>query len=260
MTWATETAPAGYVAPTKKPSVSIVVPAFNEAGALAQTVHGICVEAQMAGLHYEIAIVNDGSADETGAVADRVALERFNVRAIHHSTNLGLRAAYETGLAAARHEYVTWVPADGEMATESIADILRAVGTADLVIPYHGTPERRTWFRRLLTWVSTAELNWLLGYDLHYFQGTVVYPTALARRLPRTVPGFFCMAEMLAYALDEELTYTQVPLAFVERTYGVSKAVSWRSIWHAQMAVTRIWWRLRVVTACQAIGFALEHR
>jgi hypothetical protein len=103
-------------------------------------------------------------------------------------------------------------------------------------------------------------LNWLLGHDLNYFQGTVVYPTDLARRLPRTVPGFFFCAEMLCHALDQGLTYVEVPLVHQERQHGVSKAVSWGAIWRAQKLILRLWYRLRVQTACAALGFALEHR
>jgi len=38
--------------------------------------------------------------------------------------------------------------------------------------------------RRVLTWASTTEINWLFGWHLRYYQGPTVYPTALARALP----------------------------------------------------------------------------
>lgn len=226
-------------------SVSIIVPAYNEAGNITEALNGVLWAAEHAGLdEYEVILVDDGSTDATFLTA------RHNVRSsalrtvVRHPENLGLRAAYETGLSLATMPYVTWVPGDGEMATESIALILSKIGTADMVVPYHGTPERRPWFRRALTWISTTEMNWLFGQRLHYFQGPVVYPIEVARALPRTVPGFFCMAEMLLWALDAGLTYSQVPLTHQERIYGVSKAVSWRRIWDAQLAVLRFWCRL----------------
>ena len=166
------------------------------------------------------------------------------MRVVHHPRNLGLRAAYESGLATATLPYVSWVPGDGEMVWASIFDILVKVGTADLVVPYHGNPEARHWFRRLLTWGSTTQLNVLLGHRLHYFQGPVVYPTELARRLPRTEPGFFCMAEMLCWALEEGLSYVEVPLTHADRVYGRSKAVGWGRIWAAQKLIARLWFRI----------------
>jgi glycosyltransferase involved in cell wall biosynthesis len=231
-----------------RPAVSIIVPAFNEAGNLKAAVDGMQYAAVRAGFdRYEIIVVDDGSTDGTGHLADRLAASDQAVRVIHHPTNQGLRAAYESGLAAAQYDRVTWVPGDGEMATESIAEILRAIpsgGSEYLVIPFHGTPERRPWLRRLLTWGSTTQLNWLLWHDLRYFQGTVVYPTDLARRIPRTEPGFFCMAEMLAWALEDGYAYVEVPLAHVERQYGESKAVGWSKVWAAQKLIVKLWWRI----------------
>jgi dolichol-phosphate mannosyltransferase len=224
-------------------ALSILVLAFNERDNLAGAVSDIQGAAAVLD-DYEIVIVNDGSTDGTGRVADCLAAKHADVRVLHHDVNRGLRAGYETGLDAARMERVIWLPADREMTAASICRIFAAVGSADLVLPYHGNPAARPWFRRLLTWVSTTEINLLLGHRLRYYQGTAVYPTALARALPKTVDGFFFCAEMLVYAMTLGLTYTQVPLTHQERTYGVSKAVSWRRIWDAQLAVLRFWWRL----------------
>lgn len=242
------------------PTLSIIVPAFNEEGNIQAALVGLDAARYQADVNAEIIVVNDGSDDRTGSNAELVAMQLGGIRVLHHATNRGLRVAYETGLNAATGRYVTWVPGDGEMAWSSLVDIFRAIGSADLVVPYHGTPERRAWFRRLLTWGSTVQLNWLLGHGLHYFQGTVVYPTDLARALPRTEAGFFFNAEMLCHALDRGLSYVEVPLVHQERQHGVSKAVSTRAIWRAQTLIVRLWYRLRVQTAFQALGWALEHR
>lgn len=229
-------------------TVSIVIPSFNESGNIAAAVTGVLLAAHQARLdEFELILVDDGSTDGTGAVMRDLA--RCHVEITHvvcHPENAGLRAAYETGLSCATLPYIGWFPGDGEMATESIADILRAVGTADLVIPYHGTPWLRPWVRRALTWISTTEMNLLLGNALDYYQGPVVYPTALARSLPRTIDGFFFAAEMLSAAMTLNPSYVQIPLTHQERAYGVSKAVGWRRIWDAQMAVFGFFWRFRL--------------
>ncbi len=228
-------------------SLSIIVPAYNEAGNIMAAISDVLWAASAAHLTaFEVIIVNDGSTDDTGEQASLWRLCHPNIRVVHHAQNRGLRAAYESGLASARHDYVTWAPGDGEMSPASLALIFRAIGTADLVVPYHGTPERRPWFRRLLTWGSTMQLNWLLGHRLHYYQGPAVYPTKLARRLPRTESGFFCMAEMLAWALEEGLSYTLVPLEHQERQYGASKAISWSKIWVAQKLILKLAYRIHV--------------
>ena len=241
---ATLTSPTSPLVPVKRPSVSIIVPAFNESGNLRGGVADIHTAAVGILDEYDIIIVDDGSTDETIDVANAIAAEDRRVHVAFHIENRGLRDAYETGLLGVRNEVVVWLPSDREMAQESIADIFRAIGTADLVLPYHGTPQNRSWFRRLLTWGSTTQLNLLLGHRLNYYQGTVVYPTEMARRLPRTESGFFFNAEMLAWALEEGCSYVEVPLVHQERQHGVSKAVSLRTIWRAQMLILRLAFRV----------------
>jgi dolichol-phosphate mannosyltransferase len=235
--------------------VSIIILAYNEAG----NIQGAIKDVQSAATvldDYEILVVDDGSADGTGRVADLIAAHNPDVRVLRHATNRGLRAGYETGLAAARMPRVVWLPADREMTADSIYRLLDAVGTADIVAIYHGNPQAREWFRRVLTWVSTTEMNLLFGHRLRYFQGTNVYPTDLARSLPRTERGFFVMAEQYLAALDHGLSVVEVPIEHRERTYGTSSAVGWGRIWAAQVAVLRFWWRQRVRPLFDVLAYA----
>jgi len=73
-----------------------------------------------------------------------------------------------------------------------------------------------------------------------------VYPTALARLLPRTVNGFFYATEMLVHALDAGYSWVEVGLTHQERAFGRSKAVNWSNILDAQRAVFMLWWNIRL--------------
>ena len=226
-------------------TMSVVVPAYNEMGNLENAVQDV-VHALRTFDDYEVIIVNDGSQDGTGEVADRLAATMDRVRVIHHEQNRGFSASYQTGLAHARMAYFTFVPGDHEVAAESVELIFDAVGKADLVVPYHGTPWNRTWHRRVLTWICTTQLNVLFGRNLKYYQGPAVYPTALARVLPNHTGGFFFATEMLVNALLMGYSYVEVPLTHHERTYGRSKAVAPSNIVSAQLTIVRLWWTLRV--------------
>jgi glycosyltransferase involved in cell wall biosynthesis len=226
-------------------SISVVVPAYNEMGNLEAAVRDV-VHALRSFDDYEVIIVNDGSKDGTGEVADRLAASLDRVSVIHHETNKGFSASYQTGLKHARMAYFTFVPGDHEVALESVEGIFDAVGKADIVIPYHGTPWNRTWHRRLLTWICTTQLNVLFSRHLKYFQGPAVYPTDLARALPNTTSGFFFATEMLVNALMMGYSWIEVPLIHHERAYGQSKAVKPGNIVSAQLTILRLWWLVRV--------------
>src|SRR5215213_3160176 len=226
-------------------TISVVVPAYNEMGNLEAAVLDV-VHALRTFDDYEVIIVNDGSKDGTGEVADRLAATLDRVRVIHHEQNRGFSASYRTGLANARMAYFTFVPGDHEVALESVEEIFDAVGKADLVVPYHGTPWNRTRQRRVLTWICTTQLNILFGRNLKYFQGPAVYPTALARVLPINTRGFFFATEMLVNALLMGYSFVEVPLIHHERTYGQSKAVKPANIVNAQLTIIRLWWTIRM--------------
>ena len=227
-------------------SLSVVIPAYNEAGNLEGAVRDTLAAAQRF-TDYEVIIVNDGSQDGTHEVADRLAGELApHVRVIHHPVNRGFAESYQTGLAHASMAYFTFLPGDHEVTRASVDAIFGAVGTADLVVPYHGTPWNRAWHRRVLTFVCTTEINVLFGRRLNYYQGPTVYPTALARALPITTHGFFFCTEMLLNALAMGYSYVQVPLTHQERAYGQSKAVKVSNIVNAEKTILKLWWNLRI--------------
>jgi glycosyltransferase involved in cell wall biosynthesis len=226
-------------------TISVVVPAYNEAGNLEGAV-ATALNACAGFDDFEILIVNDGSTDTTAEVAERLARAIPQVRVIHHPRNQGFAAAYGTGLEHARMDYFSFITGDNENDTEVQRAVFAAVGAADLVIPYIANPERKPWYRRLLTWISTTQLNTLFGWRLRYYQGGTVYPTALARTLPRSTKGFFFITEMLVYAIDAGYTQLEVPLPLRGRDYGQSKAVSLSNMVDAQVAILFLWWNIRV--------------
>jgi glycosyltransferase involved in cell wall biosynthesis len=230
---------------TLRRSVTILAPAYNEARNIEGAVRD-AIEAASGLDEFEIIVVDDGSTDGTAEVVDRLALQIPQLRVIHHERNLGIGAAYRTALDAARMEYFAWTAGDRELHRDSLRDILAAIGSATVVIPYHGIPEQRDMHRRVLTWISTTQLNLMFGLRLHYYQGPAVFPTWLARALPMTSTGFYFATERLVHALAAGHSSVQVPLCSQNRTYGHSKAVSLANVFRAEWVIWRLWWRVRV--------------
>lgn len=227
-------------------SVSVFLPAFNEAGNLEGAVRDIVAAGAAELDDYEILIVDDGSTDGTGELADRLARELPRVRVLHQPLNLGLPAGFRRALAEARLPYVGFLPGDREVSADSVRAIFRAVGSADVVVPYHGNSRARAWHRRVLTWGSTRLMNAAFGLRLRYYQGPCVYPTGLARELPHACRGFFFLAEMLVHAVRAGHSYVEVPLIHQERAHGRSKAVSLTNIARAVRTIAGLWWSIRI--------------
>jgi glycosyltransferase involved in cell wall biosynthesis len=85
---------------------------------------------------YEIIVVNDGSADRTGAVADELAAADPHVRAVHHPVNRGYGGALQSGFAASRNAYVFFTDGDGQFDVGEIERLLPFVPEYDIVVGY----------------------------------------------------------------------------------------------------------------------------
>lgn len=105
--------------------LSIVVPAFNEAQAVEQTLKGLLSALPGA----EIILVDDHSSDDTSLLSRRVS----GVTVLRHSFNRGQGAALKTGMRFATREYLAWFDSDGEHRAEDLRTMYARIVNEDLV-------------------------------------------------------------------------------------------------------------------------------
>jgi len=117
------------------PSLTIVVPAFNERDNLPRVLGDALAFAQKSCRACEILVIDDGSADGSAArLVERAGAHPGTLRVVHHERNRGLTAALRTGFYGARNDFVTWLPADGQIALAELGKILDAWRDHDLVL------------------------------------------------------------------------------------------------------------------------------
>lgn len=116
-------------------SISAVLPAFNEEENI-ETATRRTAEV-LGGLDltdWEVIIVDDGSADRTGEIADRLAAEDpLHIRVLHHEPNRGYAEALKTGFTAARHQLLFFTDSDLQFDVREIRNLLPLVESADIV-------------------------------------------------------------------------------------------------------------------------------
>lgn len=141
-------------------NISFIVPALNEEQVIEEVARQIWTAVDPLLDHYEIILINDGSADRTGEIMDRLGQELPNLRVLHHQTNLGLGASYQHGVREAQLDYVMMLCGDGGLPASSLPAIIAKVGTADMVVPYITNLQRiKTPSRYLVSRVYTGLLN-----------------------------------------------------------------------------------------------------
>ncbi|HOV80509.1 MAG TPA: glycosyltransferase family 2 protein [Bacillota bacterium] len=120
----------------KKYPISIFFPCYNEEQNVERVTREALEVAQRISDDYEVIIVNDGSKDRTGEIADRLARENPAVRVVHHETNKGYGAALQTGFKNATKELVFYTDGDGQFKIEEITKLLPLIEKYDIVSGY----------------------------------------------------------------------------------------------------------------------------
>src|SRR5207237_498076 len=122
------------------PTLTVVMPAYNEAGAIREVVTGWDCQLAALGVPYEIRVYDDGSRDGTGDLLAALARERPALTAVRQP-NRGHGPTILRGYREARGEWVFQTDSDGEMGPESFPLVWERRHEADLVLGYRS---RRT--------------------------------------------------------------------------------------------------------------------
>jgi acetyltransferase-like isoleucine patch superfamily enzyme len=158
-------------------SLSVVVPAYNESAAVAETVANIRRTLISHGVSYALILVDDGSTDETPSRLARLAGEdATNTRVLTHPRNLGLGRAITSGYSVANSEWVSWLPADGQFSAEDLYALYTARTGKDAVIGRVKSSTREQADNRLrvvVSWVSRLVMR-LLHPHMPHFNGIMV--------------------------------------------------------------------------------------
>lgn len=113
------------------PDLSLIVPCYNEEACLGITMPPLVETFQRAGVELELVLVDNGSADGTSAVIDRLIERGLSARKAVVKVNRGWGLGVKTGLRECTGRYIGTLCADGQVAPESVLLIYRALAAAD---------------------------------------------------------------------------------------------------------------------------------
>ena len=186
--------------------VTVVIPGYNEAEVLERNLAAI-----MGYLHglrhqwrFEVLLVNDGSRDETGEIAERLMATYPNLSVIHHPANFGLGQALKTAFAASRGDYVITLDVDLSYSVRTIETLLSAIdGTAAKLVlasPYMegGRTTNVPRLRLVLSRWANHMFSWLSGKQHVTFTCMVrAYDGPFIRALEPKAQGMGIMPEIV---------------------------------------------------------------
>lgn len=218
--------------------VSVVLPVYNEAGHLQDEVKRIQHALDESPYSYEILVVDDGSSDGSGDVAD--ALD--GVRVIRFATNRGSGSARKYGTMTAQGTVVVWTDVDMTYPNDTIPELVSALDGFDQVVGARRTEEGTVrllrkpakWFiRKLASYLARTNIP-----DLN--SGFRAFRRDVADQFLYLLPrGFSCVTTLTMAFLSNGYSIKYVPIDYAPRA-GRSKFHWWRDTQRYLLQVIRM--------------------
>jgi glycosyltransferase involved in cell wall biosynthesis len=177
-------------------SLSVVIPAYNEAENIREAVTSLLDGLPDTVTRFEIIVVDDGSRDVTAAVSRELAAENDCITVLTHDENRGKGAALNTGFARAHMEWVLLMDADQQIDISELGAFLPHTREFDIIAGFR-VGRKVSLTRRISSWVFGTIVAIWLGIRLRDLN----CPFKLIRRTILTDSGLQCAG----FAIDAEL-------------------------------------------------------
>jgi len=209
-----------------KPDISLFFPVYNDEHTVRRVSEkALTVLAEVAN-RYEVIIVDDGSPDRAGAIADELAAEHPTISVIHHPRNLGYGAAVKTGLAAARYEWICFTDGDDEYDVFDLRKLIALKDFYDLIITFRYA-KVYSGQRQVISWVYNSVLRMLFRTPYRDIStGLRLIRKSLADQLEVQANSPFIGAELTIKSMLKGYRVGEVGIQTFPREFGKGASVS----------------------------------
>ena len=209
----------------QEPSVSIVVPVYNEEESIIETIERIRKTMKADGrADYELIVVDDASTDNTGKL-----LQESDIHVITHKINRGYGAALKKGIRAARGEIIVITDADGSYPIENIPLLLKDMVENDMVVGARtGLDVNIPWIRRIPKFILQALASYVVRYPIPDLNsGLRAFRKKIAFQYFHIIPSGFSFTSTITMAmLAADYNVKFIPMDYYPRA-GRSKISPW---------------------------------
>jgi glycosyltransferase involved in cell wall biosynthesis len=226
-------------------SISVFFPCYNEQENVGRTVEKALDVLEKLNADFEVIIVDDGSSDATGQIADDIAARHGRVKVVHHPHNLGYGAALQTGFKTAAKELVFYTDGDGQFDIAEMPPLLDLMEQNDIVSCYR-LNRRDPIIRKINAWCWTKLVCLVFGMKIRDIDCAFkLYKREIFDRIEMSSTGALIDAEILARAVCAGYSITQKGVHHYPRTAGVQSGANIRVILRAFKELFKLHRRIR---------------
>jgi len=214
-------------------SISVFFPCYNEQDNIARVVKQALTVLEKLNADFEVIIVDDGSTDGTGQIAEEIAGQKGRVKVVHHRTNLGYGAALQSGFKAATKELVFYTDGDGQFDINEMPPLLPLMEQYDIVSCYRLNRQDNL-IRKINGWCWTKLVCRLFGMKIRDIDCAFkLYKREIFDNIKLVSTGALIDAEILARAVRRGYRITQRGIHHYPRTAGSQTGAKLRVILRA---------------------------
>jgi glycosyltransferase involved in cell wall biosynthesis len=226
----------------RRVELSIVFPAYNDAGTIPSMVIGARIAARKLTEDFEIVVVNDGSGDHTADVLAELEAVFPELRVVHHPVNRGYGGALRTGFQSATKDLIFYTDGDAQYdprEMERLFDVWepssdfvngRKIGRSD---PLHRVLIGRAyhWSVRFAFGLKLSDVD----CDFRLFRRRIFDKVELTKD-----SGVICV-ELMKKVQDHGYRIQEVPVNHFHRAYGKSQFFNFRRVGRTLLDLGRLW-------------------
>jgi len=226
-------------------SISVFFPCYNEQENVGRTVEKALEVMQKLNADFEVIIVDDGSSDGTGQIADEIAGRDGRVKVVHHEGNLGYGVALQSGFKAATKELVFYTDGDGQFDMNEMPPLLALMEQYDIVSCYR-LNRQDSIIRKINGWCWTRLVCLMFGLKIRDIDCAFkLYKRHIFDKIELSSTGALIDAEILARAARMGCRITQKGVHHYPRTSGEQSGANIRVVLRAFKELFKLQRRIR---------------
>jgi glycosyltransferase involved in cell wall biosynthesis len=230
---------------TDKPSIAIFFPVYCDEGTV-ETVamKSINVLSDIAS-RYTVIIVDDGSPDKSGEIADKLAEKYSEIVSVHHKTNLGYGAALQTGFKySLNYDWICFTDGDNQYDVNELYHISKLLHHYDLLVTFRYSKIYGT-LRSFISFIYNFIIRVLFKSHLRDHNcGLKMIRSAVVQDMEIISSSAFIGAEIIINTMVRGYPIGEVGIKTYPRTFGESSVMSMRHITNSIKDMFRVYCKI----------------
>lgn len=200
----------------KLPSLSFLIPAYNDESTIEQLIRRAIEVGRSVAENIEVLVVDDASTDDTGKLLDSLEKKHKELRVIHNSINLGYGGAVKLLYYFGKSDWLFSIPGDFQIDPSEVVKLVDRTDQADMIL---GLRKNRmdTMNRKRQSNIYNTLLRYLFGIPIHDINSVRLMKRSMMQTIRLTTNSAFVDAELAIRSIRMGYTVIEVPIEHKER-------------------------------------------